>query len=326
MSCRAAANGERPRPRFDPFRRLDPEARRRYAGAYRSFLEARNGAIDLDGRKLERREQFFAVLRANPVTSGALRDRERFRKRMRGQQDVAVDPATAWLVAVAKASVGETYGVRLELEKYDRQNECTHHRARLESGMDDAEVAQLYVFMEELYHGRLLTEMCTTLGFDPHDDPPRWRMRLLIRVINRMPDRLRWVLVLCAEIVGATCFKLFLDRCELFEDEPEVADRLRWLVSEIWRDEVLHVALVRARLGAFGMWCARRLFPIVLGSLLRDVPELFEIGGEAADFRRRVHEGIEIPPGIDWLEPDFPPSGDLSASGRPESRPARSEA
>jgi hypothetical protein len=294
--------------RFDPFRLLDAAERRRHLSAYRSFLEARNGRIDLKGRSLTCREQFFRALRESPVVSRNLGDRSGFRDRMRGSGSVAIDQATAWLVAVAKASEGECYGVDLELAKYDRDERYAHATQYLDPEGADEEVAQLYAFMEELYHGRLLTEMCTTLGHEFDRDPPHWRMRLLIHLINRTPNRCRWVLVHCAEIVGSTCFELFLERCSLFADEPEVEARLRWLVGEIWRDEVLHVALVRARLGPVGMWFARRLFPLVLGFLLRDVPELFEIGCERDAFMERLRSGIEIPADIDWLSPDSLPA------------------
>ena len=290
--------------RFDPFRLLGAAERSRHISAYRSFLEARNGKIDLEGRCLARREQFFGSLVMKPVVSAKPGDRAGFRERLRSNQKVRIDQATAWLVAAAKASEGETYGVRLELEKYDRDERHVRDGRFLVESADDAEVAQLYVFMEELYHGRLLTEMCATLGYQMSNDPPRWRMRLLIHLIHRMSDRIRWPLVFCAEIVGATCFKLFLDRCELFGEEPEVEKRLRSLVGEIWRDEVLHVALLRARLGPFGMWWARQLFPVILSSLLRDVPELFEFGCDRDGFLRRIGNGVEIPPGVDWIETD----------------------
>ena len=290
--------------RFDPFRLLGPDERRHHLRAYRSFLEARNGRIDLGGRSLARREQFFRALRESPVVSRNPGDRRGFQDRMRGSGSAAIDQATAWLVAVARASEGESYGVDLELAKYDRDERYGHDKQYLEPEAADEDVTQLYVFMEELYHGRLLTEICTTLGYELGSDPPHWRLRFLIHLINRMADRYRWVLMHCAEIVGSTCFKLFLDRCWLFADEPEVEGRLRWLVGEIWRDEVLHVAMLRARLGPVGMWFARRLFPLVLGALLRDVPELLEIGCGRDDFMERLRSGIEIPPHIDWLSPD----------------------
>ena len=170
--------------RFDPFRLLGPEERSRHIGAYRSFLEARNGKIDLEGRCLARREQFFGSLVMKPVVSAKPGDRVGFRKRLRSEGKVRIDQATAWLVAAAKASEAETYGVHLELEKYDRDERHVRDGRFLVESADDAEVAQLYIFMEELYHGRLLTEMCATLGYEMNNDPPRWRMRLLIHLTS----------------------------------------------------------------------------------------------------------------------------------------------
>jgi len=294
--------------RFDPFRLLDREERLRHLDAYRSYLEVRNGEIDLDQRRLSRREIFLKALQANPVTARGVCDPEGLHEHLAGPGATAIDEATAWLVAVAKANEGEAYGVDLELKRFVRDKRFIRDEHTVEGDAGGTDLVQLYVFLEELYHSRILCEVCSACGFELVIRPPRWRIRMLSRAIYHMPDRIRWTVILCAEIVGATAFKLFLDRTGLFSHEPDVEERLRSLVTEIWRDELLHVAMLRARLGPISIRAARLLFPFVVKSLIRDVPELLQLGGDRGEFMRRVGEGIEIPRDIDWLKPDLVPA------------------
>jgi hypothetical protein len=294
--------------RFDPFRLLGREERTRHLDAYRSYLEVRNGEIDLDERRLSRREIYLKALVANPVSAKYACNREGFDEHLTGAGSMPIDEATAWLVAVAKANEGEAYGVDLELKRFIRDKRFIPDERSIEDDADGTDMMQLYVFLEELYHSRILCEVCSACGLDLVIQPPRWRIRMLSRVIYHMPDRIRWTVILCAEVVGVMAFKLFLDRCHLFAHEPEVEERLRSLIGEIWRDELLHVAMLRARLGAVETRIARLLFPFVAKSLIRDVPELLLLGGNRGEFMRRVGEGIEIPQDIDWLKPDPAPA------------------
>jgi hypothetical protein len=297
------------RGRFDPFRLLPIEERRRHLDAYRSYLEVRNGEIDLENRRLSRREAYLDALRASPVSARSVIDPVGFRDHLEGDGSAPIDEATAWLVAVAKANEGEAYGVDLELKRFVRDKRFIRDERCIEDDVDGVDILQLHVFLEELYHSRILSEVCSACGLALVIRPPRWRIRLLSRAIYHMPDRIRWTVILCAEVVGVTAFRLFLDRCHLFAAEPEVEARLRSLVTEIWQDELLHVAMLRARLGRVAIGVARRLFPFVVRSLIQDVPELLDLGGNRGEFMRRIGKGIEIPAHIDWLKPDPIPSG-----------------
>ncbi len=298
--------------RFDPFRPLSLEDRVHHLESYRSYLEGRNGEIDLTERRLSRREQYLREVEVNPVISKNGVDRDGFFEHLQGAGESPIDEATSWLVAIAKANEGEVYGVDLELRRFVRDKRCIRNGRFIKDGADTTDLAQLYVFLEELYHSRILSDVCRTCGFELEIRPPGWRIRMLTRLIYHMPDRIRWTVILCAEVVGATAFGLFLDRCSLFADEPNVEERLRSLIGEIWRDEVLHVAMLRARLGPTSIRVARRLLPAVVSGLIRDVPELLDLGGDRGEFLKRVRRGIDIPPGVDWLEPDPMPPAERS--------------
>ena len=111
-------------------------------------------------------------------------------------------------------------------------------------------------------------------------------------------------------------FKLLRDTCHVFSAQPEVEERLRSLLDEIWADELLHVAFFRARVGATALRCARRLAPLVARTVLRDMPELVELGLGRRDLLAQLRSGLEIPPGIEWIPPEPATADEASATPR----------
>lgn len=297
--------------RFDPFRLLSREERRRHLDAYLRHLEARNGEIDLVENRLSRREEALRARAAHPVSAANVCDRRGFEEHMHGGGTAPLDEATSWLVSIAKANEGEQHGVDLELRRFVRDKRFIRDRRIFAEEADGTDMLQLYVFLEELYHSRILTEVCKACGLDLVIRPPRWRIRTLSRLIYHLPNRIRWTVILCGEIVGATAFKLFIDRCHVFAREPDVEARVRSLMTEIWRDELLHVAMLRAQLGPLAIRAAKLLLPFVAKSLIRDVPEMRELGGTQDEFLRRIGDSLEIPEDIDWISPDPEPLGPI---------------
>ena len=49
---------------------------------------------------------------------------------------------------------------------------------------------------------------------------------------------------------------------------------------------------------------ARRLLPAMARGLMRDVPQLVELGCDAQELLRRLYAGIELPGGLEWVEPE----------------------
>ena len=278
--------------RFDPFRALSDSERKRHLDAYARSLEQRDGAIDLAHRTLSQREAFFRKIEQQRVVWKGGIDRDGFRQRFLGTANPPIDARTRWLVALAKANEGESYGVELELQRLARRNHA------------DVDRSEIYLLLEEQYHSRILAEACRTCGLELELQPPRWSMRWLIRLIQVLPEWVRWVPVLCGEVLGSTVFKLLHDSCDVFAAEPAVEARLRSLLSEIWVDEVLHVAYLRARLGPRSLRASRALLPLVVATLMKDVPQLRDLGCDAGELLARIRAGVEIPHAIDWMAPE----------------------
>jgi len=281
---------------FDPFRTLDAGQRRRHLEGYRRHLERRNGTPDLAARTLSRREQALREIESKSVEwEGEIDPYGFFAHFFDHSAPPAIDARTLWLLVAAKINEGESYGVDLELKAF------------LERGQEDVDPIELQLMLEEQYHSRILVEACRTCGIELTLQTPRWGQRWMIHLIQILPERLRWIPVLTGEVLGAHLLKVLLDHCHLFAAEPEVEARLRFLLGEIWLDEVFHVAFLRARLQPRAIRMARAMLPLAMRTLMNGIPELSVLGCDRRELTRRLASEIEIPPGMDWMEDDQHP-------------------
>jgi hypothetical protein len=283
---------------LDPFRILGARERSRHLAAYERHLRERDGTLDLAAKRLARRESHLEDLANKPV-------------RWRGESGaaaLAIPPdrgkgsarelRATWLVAAARANEGECYGVALELRRFARR----HPDGR------GADLPYLHLLLQELYHTRLLQELRRTCGVEGELQRPGLSQRLAIQLMTWVPERLRWLLVLCGEVVGCLVFEILRERCSLFSAQPEVEERLSSLLAEIHHDELLHVAWLRARLHPWAIRVARWIAPLVAVGVLREVPQVYALGCTRREFAARLRRGLEIPAELDWVDPDLRPA------------------
>lgn len=282
-------------PTFDPLRVLDAEERRAHLAAYQDFLSARDGDDDVASRTLSLREPRMRAIENSPMAWRGAIDESGFRRCLSGERSARLDPRTEWALAAAKANQGESYGVEIEIRRYLARGRFP--------GVRDPKLMR-YVMLQESYHCRILAELSRTCGLDFTPQEPGWTNRALLVLIGALPGWLRWVPVMAGEIVATAVFRLLHSQLGLFAEDPAVHARLRDLIREIWVDEVLHVAYLRALLGAPGMTAVRLLLPQVARAVLRDVPQLINLGCTPERVLAELENGIEIPVEIDWLEPD----------------------
>lgn len=266
--------------RFDPFRPLTGAEARRLLESCLQELQERDGPLDFESRLLPRREWRLGEVEATRVA-------------WRGHLGSA-GARGIWLAGLTKANESESWGAEGEYRRL---------RARGTAGVDPGE---LYVLIEEQYHRRLLTEACRTCGFAPGDPVPPAPIRILIRVMQHLPGRIRYAPILCGEVLGCVVFQELLERSHLFSAQPEVEARLRTLIEEVLADEILHVLYSRARLGAWGVRAARWLLPLVALVFTRSIPQLLELGCRRADLMDRVRAGLPMPAGARWAQVGAP--------------------
>ncbi len=282
---------------FDPFRVLGRDDRQRHLANYLRFLEQNDGRLDRRDMALSRRELYFDELLRKPVEWAGDVDFEALHDHLGryfgSSSGAELDRRTAWLVVVAKANTGEAYGVGRELK-----------RIAVAGAKAPTDALYLRMLAQESYHSRILVEACKTCGVEVEMPVPHWNQRILIDIVMRLPESMRWVLVFCGELAGCAVFEALHENCSAFSAEPEVEERLRSLLADIWRDEVLHVAYLRARLGRIGLGVARLLAPVVIRNAWLYLPQLRWLGVSAADLADRLAGGLEIPDGVDWMEPD----------------------
>jgi hypothetical protein len=277
---------------FRPFLPLSNQERAEQRARCLALLRERDGELDFAGRKLSRREAYFESLDRSASWSGAL-DRDGLAQALRAGAKTLLDPRTLWLYAACRANEAESYGVEIEIGRYGKERP------------DDLPEDQVYLILEEQYHGRILREVCRILGVPPQLPAPRRGLRVLIHLFEYLPDPIRYVGVLCGEVLGCVVFELLRANASLFATEPRVEAQLRSLMGEILRDELLHVAFCRTRLGPVRLRLARLLLPWVAAFLMREVPELAQLGCDRTELMRRLHAALPLPPGFEGAEPQL---------------------
>jgi hypothetical protein len=282
---------------LDPFRVLDAAERRHHLAAYARHLEERDGTLDLGSRRLSRREARLEEFARKPVLWEGGFDAEAFHTHFGRGSGPAPDVRTAWLVTAAEANENEKYGVELELGRF----------AKRHPDGKGADAAYLHLLLQENYHTRLLEELCRTCGLDVQLQTPGLAQRTIIHLIMWLPDSLRWILILCGEVVGCIVFEVLRAKSSLFAAQPEVEERVRSLLDEVYHDELLHVAWLRARMHPRAIRAAHRIAPLVAAGVMQEVPQFHVLGCSRRDLSIRLRRGIEIPPELDWLDRGFSP-------------------
>ena len=230
---------------------------------YRKFLARRDGEADLLNRRLANREQFFDQLEANPVRSAHPADRETFLANLRRRRpEAGLDPKMLFLLATAKLNQAERFGVGLG-ETYGRNSD------------QNLPPENVYLELEEHYHTRLLAYALDIFDLTFQVVPPPFVMRQFVKTGVFLPERLSFLFVGAAEMAGCIMFdELRRLGIELFSDEPEVAERIELLYSEILTDEIGHVGYCASRCTAGERAIMRRIYPLIGRMFARQTAEI----------------------------------------------------
>jgi hypothetical protein len=257
---------------------------------YRRYLVERDGAPDLLRRRLERREEFFQAIEAQPVRSRRRIDRDSFLRNLRRRQpEAGLGRELAWLLATAKLNQAERFGVGLG-EIYGRN-----------SG-SDRPIEAVYLELEEHYHSRLLAYVLDMFDLPLQVVPPPLVMRQFVKLNVFLPERPGIPFVGAAEMAGCVLFdELRRAGVALFADEPDVAARIDSLYGEILTDEIGHVGYCAARCSSSGRMIMRLLYPRFGRLLARQTPEVLLVVD-----RRTLHDRLDSPFDIAALTYDLP--------------------
>lgn len=252
---------------------------------YRDYLARRDGDADLLNRRLASREEFFSALETNPVRSKRRIDRQVFAQNLRRRRpDPGLDRRMLFLLATAKLNQAERFGVGLG-ETYGNN-----------SG-DDVPPERVYMELEEHYHTRLLAYVLDIFGLPFQVVAPPFVMRQFVKTAVFLPERTSFMFVGAAEMAGCIMFhELRRIGVELFADEPEVAQRIERLYSEILTDEVGHVGYCAARCTPAERAIMRRLYPYIGRLFAR---QTFEIS--LLTDREELHALLDRPFDVDAL-------------------------
>lgn len=278
---------------FDPFRVLDERERAEQLASYREFLEARDGKPNIANRTLSLREPRMRAIEGQSLVWPGAVDPRAFARCMAGDHAAPRDARTEWALVAGLANQTEGYGVDIELPRVTRSKALPRLR--------EADLL-LSIYIQESYHCRILAEVCRACGVELERRPPGLANRILIGVIGALPGAFRWIPIMAGELVGTAVFKHLAARLDLFDERPEVRESIRSLLTEIWIDEVGHVAYLRAQLGPLALAVVRALLPLVVPGVVRDLPPLQALGLTPRALLESLREGVEIPEGATWIE------------------------
>ncbi|OBG57486.1 hypothetical protein [Mycobacterium sp. E3339] len=230
---------------------------------YREFLARRDGEADLLNRRLAKREQFFGQIQANPVRSAHPIDQRTFLRNLRRRRpEAGLDRKMLFLLATAKLNQAERFGVGLG-ETYGRNSD------------QNLPPENVYLELEEHYHTRLLAYALDIFDLTFQVVPPPFVMRQFVKIGVFLPERLSFAFVGAGEMAGCVMFdELRRVGIELFADEPEVAERIELLYSEILTDEIGHVGYCASRCTAPERVIMRRLYPLIGRMFARQTVEI----------------------------------------------------
>lgn len=217
---------------------------------YRDFLAHRDGDADLMHRRLTNREEFFESLEAEPVRSARAVDRGVFMKNLRRRRpEPGLSREMLFLLATAKLNQAERFGVDLG-DTYGR------------IGGEHEPPERVYLALEEHYHTRLLAYVLDIFGLPFQVVVPPFVMRQFVKMEVFLPERVGFAFVGAAEMAGCIMFdELRRIGVELFAGEPEVAERIERLYTEILTDELGHVGYCAARCSSAERALMRWLYP-----------------------------------------------------------------
>lgn len=256
---------------------------------YRDFLARRDGEADLLNRRLANRERFFSELEANPVRSAHPADRDTFLRNLRRRRpEPGLDPKMLFLLATAKLNQAERFGVGLG-ETYGRNSD------------ESTPPENVYLELEEHYHTRLLAYALDVFDLTFQVVPPPFVMRQFVKTSVFLPERLGFLFVGAGEMAGCIMFdELRRVGRELFADEPDVAQRIELLYSEILTDEIGHVGYCASRCTPVERAVMRRIYPLVGRMFARQTAEISLLVDPKA-----LHERLDRPFDVDELAADL---------------------
>jgi hypothetical protein len=252
----------------DIFRPFPREARSETLAAYKTFLAARDGAMDLEKRQLSRREEGMARYEQSPSRIRDI-DRDLFARQYEAFDPKArTAPELMLLLALVKVNAAEAYGV-------NRNYELQLRRA-VKKG-DDLE---LMLLCEETYHTRILLSSARCYGIEVKAAyTPPTALRVLIGAIGGTPQVVSRPLIMAAEVMGVLSFLNLLEKTRtILRHDPELRDGIEERLCEVLVDEIGHVSFNRALLGSAGLAQARMLLPVLGATMSSVIPELKALG------------------------------------------------
>lgn len=235
---------------------------------YWEFSQHHSGKLFEQDKDLAKKRARLRQFQDNPVKlRKPLADPDAFYRNYVAMRDDphSLDRMTLLLTGIYKFARHEWIGI---MHAWDAMPEL----AKLHTVED--KISRVHL-AEEFCHVRLFDAMLRTCGLDRVEWVPLGPFQeKTYQLFPKLPGFLMNSPAFVSELMGVT-FYLHLYRLfdEVLTDEPEVRDRLKYLLDEITVDEIAHVGQRRNFLGPFGIKIAKRLVRPFYSMFFKDIPE-----------------------------------------------------
>jgi hypothetical protein len=249
---------------------LPQKVRENAADIYYSYLKERNGELDIKTRILSKREPWFLKVEQESIQWPDPIDLTDYENNLLHFKDAGktVDPIILMLLVISKVTRSENYGAIL-----------LDNSGRIERA--GASSPDAYQNTEELYHTRILANICRCFGVKMNLDPPEFLLKVVINGMVKMPKSTYLPIVLASEVLAVMVFKLLIGKAnELLGEHPKVRDQVVLLLRQILTDEIGHVAFCRSKLGKKGIRATKLLAPLIESQLQAAIPEFGLLVGQ----------------------------------------------
>lgn len=263
---------------MDLFTAVPKDRRPGRLSEYRSYLEDRDGDVNIENRTLSRREESIQRFEARPAKCRELDKVEFLRQYASFDERAKPSPEMLLLLALVKVNAAEAYGVNRTFRK------------ALDKALQSDDDIEVRILCEETYHTRILLSSANRYGIELRDPyrPPS-ALKALIGSIGIAPELVARPLTLAGEIVGTLLFRKLLEVTErVLADDPETRDAFLERLTEICIDERGHISYNRLQMGSFELAQTRIILPMTARILRSVLPETVALGAYPDDIMQAL--------------------------------------
>ncbi len=263
---------------LDLFASLSKDTRKGRLREYRDYLIDRDGELNIEERKLARREESIKRYETPPKTLRSMDEVEFRRRYVSFDKHDRPSEEMLLILALVKINSAEAYGV------------SRNYQRTMDRALKNEDDTELRILCEEGYHTRILLSSANHYGIEVNEPyrPPS-ALRLMIGGIATAPMFIARPLVLAGEIIATLMFAKLIETTErVLKNDPEARDAILERVMEICVDERGHTTFNRLHASAAELAETRLILPMTARIMSTVFSEMVALGAFPLDIMREL--------------------------------------